>query len=110
MPLPTLFQGNALMLSTTKPPKILIFLVVQQKIEWLCNKKMWVSDLELALDGLVGDCLSIIKEFVDWESSGPTYSFNELRKALCGEAKLCFNADHIYLFGLAYTGRDSKKI
>ena len=28
----------------------------------------------------------------------------------CGEAKFCFNADHIYLFGLAYTRRDSKKI
>ena len=38
------------------------------------------------------------------------YSFDELRKALCGEAKFYFNADHIYLFGLAYTNRDSKKI
>ena len=70
---------------------------------------MWVSDFERTLDGLVGDGLSIIKEFVGWESSGPTYSFNDLRNALCREAKLCFNADHIYLFGLAYTGRDSKK-
>ena len=59
----------------------------QLKIEWLCNKKLWVSDFELTLDGLVGDGLSIIKEFVDWESSGPTYNFNELRDALCGEAK-----------------------
>ena len=69
-----------------------------------------MSDFEATLDGLVGDGQSIIQEFVDWESSGPTYDFNELRNALCGEAKLCFNADHMYLFGLAYTGRDSKKI
>ena len=82
----------------------------QSKIEWLCNKKLWVSDFKLTLDGLVGDGLSIIKEFVDWESSAPTYSFNELRNALCGEAKLCFNTDHIYLFGLAFTERDSKRI
>ena len=26
----------------------------QPKIEWLCNKKLWVSDFELILDGLVG--------------------------------------------------------
>ena len=71
---------------------------------------MWVFDSKVTLDGLVGDEPSIIKEFVDWKSSDPTYNFNELRDALCGEAKLCFNADHIYLFGLAYTGRDSKKI
>ena len=59
---------------------------------------------------MVGDGQSIIQEFVDWESSGPTYSFNELRNALCGEAKLCFNVNHMYLFGLAYTRRDSQKI
>ena len=65
----------------------------QSKIEWLCNKKLWVSDFELTLYGLVGDGQSIIKEFVDWESSGPTYNFNKLRDVLCGETKLCFNAD-----------------
>ena len=58
----------------------------------------------------LGGGISIISEFVDWESSGPTYNFNELRDVLCGEAKLCFHADHIYLFGLAYTERDSKKM
>ena len=82
----------------------------QSKFDWLCNKKVMMSDFEATLDGLVGDGQSIIQEFVDWESSGPTYDFNELRKALCGEAKLSFNADSMYLFGLAYTGRDSKKI
>ena len=82
----------------------------QSKFEWLCNKKLLVSDFEATFDSLVGDGQSIISEFVDWESSGPTYTFNELRNALCGEAKFFFNADHMYLFGLAYTGRDSKKI
>ena len=82
----------------------------QTKIEWLCNKKLWVSDFKLILDGLVGDGTSIIPEFVDWESSGPTYRFNELRDVLCGEAKMCFDPEHLYLFGLAYTGRESKKI
>ena len=55
----------------------------QPKIEWLCNKKLWVSDFELTLDGLVGDGSHIITELMDWESSGPTYSFNELRDILC---------------------------
>ena len=36
----------------------------QSIIEWLCNKKLWVSDFEVTLDGLVGDSHSIIKEFV----------------------------------------------
>ena len=67
------------------------------------------SNFEATLDGLVGDGQSIIMEFVDWTSSGPTYDFNELRNALCGEAKLCFNADDLYLYGLAYTGKESKK-
>jgi hypothetical protein len=51
------------------------------KVEWLCNKKMLTSDFEATLDGLVGDGQSIISEFVDWESSDPTYTFNELRDA-----------------------------
>ena len=59
---------------------------------------------------MVGDGRSIVSEIGDWESSGPTYTFNELRDNLCGEAKLCFNANHIYLFGLTFTGRESKKL
>ena len=44
------------------------------------------SNFEATLDGLVGDGQSIIMEFVDWTSSGPTDDFNELQNALCGEA------------------------
>ena len=82
----------------------------QLKSEWLCNKKLWVSDFELTFNGLLGDGSSIVSEFVDWESSGATYLFNELRDVLCGEANMCFNPERLFLFGLAYTGRDSKKI
>ena len=81
----------------------------QSKVKWLSNKKLLTSDFEATLDGLVGDGQSIISEFVDWESSGPTYTFNELRNALCGEAKICFNADHMYLFSLAYIHRKGFK-
>ena len=52
-----------------------------------CATKLWVSDFELTLDCLVGDGSHIITELVDWVSSGPTYTFNELRDILCGEAK-----------------------
>ena len=71
----------------------------QSKVEWLCNRKMLKSYFKATFDGLNGEGQSIFSEFVDWESSGPTYTFNELRDALCGEAKFCYNADHIYLFG-----------
>ena len=37
----------------------------QTKLEWLCNKKVMMSNFETTLDGLVGDGQSIIMEFVD---------------------------------------------
>ena len=55
----------------------------QLKNDWLCNKKLMVSNFELTFDGLVGDGSKIVSEFVDWESSGATYLFNELRDILC---------------------------
>ena len=82
----------------------------QLKSDCLCIKKLLVSDFELTFDGLVGDGSSIVSEFVDWESSGATYRFKELRDILCGEAKMCFNADELHLYGLAYTKRESKKL
>jgi len=54
----------------------------QSKFDWLCNKKVMMSNFEATLDALVGNG----QEFIDWESSGPTYDFNDLRNALCGEA------------------------
>ena len=93
-----------------EPQSKLMEVESRPKSEWLCNKKLWMSDFELTLDGLLGDGTSIIPEFVDWESSGPTYRFNGLRDMLCGEVKMCFDPENLYLFGLAYTGRESKKI
>ena len=81
----------------------------QTKCEWLCSRKLLMSQFEATLDGLKGDGQSIIDEFVDWENAGPTFSFNELRDALCGEAKYLFDANHMYFFGHACTGRDSKR-
>ena len=97
-------------LQNVEPHSNIMEVESQTKLEWLCNKKVMKSNFEATLDGLVGDGQSIIMEFQDWTGFGPTYDFNELRNALCGEAKLCFNADELYLYGLAYIGRESKKI
>ena len=80
----------------------------QLKNDWLCNKKLMVSNFELSFDGLDGDGSKIVSELVDRESSGATYLFNELRDILCGEAKMCFNQERLFLFGLAYTKRESR--
>ena len=96
--------------TNVEPQPAVMEVASQNKLEWLCNKKVMTSNFEATLDGLVGDGQSIIMEFVDWTSSGPTYDFNDLQNALCGEAKLCFNADDLYLYGLAYTARESKKM
>ena len=57
----------------TKRSKIMHYKIageyVLEKSEWLCNKKLLVSDFELTFDGLVGDGSSVVSEFVDWESS-----------------------------------------
>ena len=37
----------------------------QSKFGWLVNKKVMMSNFEATLDGLVGDCQSIIQKFVD---------------------------------------------
>ena len=76
----------------------------------MCNFKVLKSQFEARFDGLNGDYIDIANEFVDWGSAGEIFSFEELRNALWGEAKLCFDADHLYLFGLAYTETDSNKI
>ena len=65
--------------ATTQPKSMEV--ESQSKSEWLRSRKLLTSQFEATLDGLVGDGQSIIDEFVDWESSGPTFSFNELRDA-----------------------------
>ena len=65
--------------STTQPKPMEVD--SQSRIEGLCNIKLLKSYFEATLDGLVGNGSSIANEFVDWESSGPTFNFNELRAA-----------------------------
>ena len=61
------------------------------------------------MDGLVGDGQKILAEFVDWESFGPTCTFDELRDQLCGDAKFCFDVNNIYIFGIYFTCEEFKK-
>ena len=65
--------------STTQPKPMEVD--SQSRMEGLCNIKLLKSYFEATLDGLVGNGSSIVNEFVDWESSGPTFNFNELRAA-----------------------------
>ena len=53
--------------TNTEPQPNSMDMKSQSKFEWLCNKKLMVSDFEATLDGLVGDGHSIISEFIDWE-------------------------------------------
>ena len=59
----------------------------QSKLDKLVSKNPAVSDFERTLDGLKGDGQNLLAEFVDWEVSGPTYTFNELRNELCETQK-----------------------
>ena len=66
----------------------------QSGMDRLCNFKLLKTNFDAIFDGLETDGNNFAELFVDWESAGPVYSFDELRNALCGEAKFCFNADH----------------
>ena len=46
---------------------------------------------------------------MDLESSGPIYTFNELRDQLCGNAKFGFDVINIYLFGICFMCEKSKQ-
>ena len=50
-----------------------------------------MSEFERILDKAVGDGLNILEDFIEWEASGLTYTFKELRDNLCGAAKFCFH-------------------
>ena len=52
---------------------------IQSRLDMLLNKNVAVSEFERTLDGLKGDDHHLLAEFVDWQASGPTFSFNELR-------------------------------
>ena len=61
------------------------------------------------MDDIVGDGQKLLAEFVDRECSSPTYTFNELRDQLCGDAKFSFDVKNIYLYGIWCTCNESKR-
>ena len=67
-----------------------------------------ITKFERTLDELQGDGQNLLAEFVDWQAAGTTYSLNELRNELCGDAKFKFNDANVWLIGLVYTCTDSK--
>ena len=77
----------------------------QSNLDKLVSKNPAVSELEITLDDLKGDSQNILAEFVYWQAAGPTYTFNELRNELCGDAKIKFDARKVFLYGLCYTCR-----
>ena len=81
----------------------------ESRMDWLLRKQLLIFDFKRTFDGLVGDDQRVLAEFVDWESSGPTSTFNELRDHLCGDAKFGFDVNHVYLFGLVFSCKESKK-
>ena len=46
---------------------------------------------------------------MDWEVSGPTYTFNEISNELCGDAKFKFDVNKVSLFGLHDSCKESTK-
>ena len=51
----------------------------QTRMQWLLSKQLLISDYEKTLNSIVGDGQKLLAELVDWECSGPTYTFNESR-------------------------------
>ena len=91
------------------PQPSLMEMDTQSKFDVLVSKEVSVSEFEKTRDGLKGDGQNLLAEFVDWEVSGPTYTFNELRNELCGDAKFKFDVNKVSLFGLYYSCKESKK-
>ena len=90
------------------PQPSLMEVDTQSRLDMLVSKNVAVSNFERTLDGLKGDVQNLVAELVDWEVSGPTYTFNELSNELCGNAKFKFDATKVSLFGLFYTCKESK--
>ena len=57
------------------------------------KKRLLISDFEKTLNSLTGDGNYIMADFVNLESTGPTFLFNERRDNLSGAAKHCFGKE-----------------
>ena len=82
---------------------------IQSRLDWLLSKELVTSEFEKTLDRLVGDGQNTLAEFMDWRSSGATYTFNELRNELCSDVILNFDASKVFLFGLFYSCKNPKR-
>ena len=69
------------------PQPSLMEVDTQSNLDKLVSKNPAVSEVEQTLDNIRGDGHNILAEFVDWQASGPSYSFHELRNELCGDTK-----------------------
>ena len=82
----------------------------QSNLDKLVSKNPAVSELETTLDELKGDGQNVLPEFVDWQAAGPTYTFNELRNELCGDAKIKFDEkSYLYMYCTTHA-KNPKKI
>ena len=71
-------QPSLMEVDTIAPQPSLMEVDTQSRLDLLVSKDGAVSGFEITLDGLKGDGQNLLAEFVDWEVSGPTYTFNEL--------------------------------
>ena len=95
--------------TSTHPQTSSMEVDTRSKLDMLSNKNVPITEFERTLDELQGDGQSLLEEFVDWQAAGTTYSFNDLRNELCGDAKFKFDDANVWLFGLVYSCTDSKK-
>ena len=79
------------------------------KMQILIDETLQLTNHKKYVDAARGDCLHILTDFVDWEPSGPTFTFNKLKDDLRGAITLCFNEARLYRHSLSYSCTESKK-
>ena len=89
--------------------------ILTKNLVWTAITAKWLATfLDFASEEMMlskyMDGQKILAEFVVWESSGPTYTFNKLRDQLCEDAKFGFDVNTIYLFGFSLHAKSPKKI
>ena len=72
----------------------------QSKLDKLVSKNPAVSE----------DGQKILAEFMDWQATGPTYSFCELRNELCRNTKIKFDEKSYFCMVCPTHAKSPKKI
>ena len=88
--------------------------IMEVETQWMKNeltasKELLISHFERTFDSIVGDGQHVLADFVDWKSSGPTYTFNDLRDQLCGDAKFGFDVGSVFCLAFSFPARNPKK-